>query len=171
MDDNALAAWRETVNREMEIWRKDPNYCPVLPPCPGPSDLVREQRLIMLEERLTGLEKVSDQNTAVFSDSLQFAELCIQALQRALDDMVAGSLKTLDAVEAPSVVEVAGETVSRGTAEAAVRALHQALSAAPARRVVDFKAYLNAALQQRLRKEAPVAPEPASEQTSFEFGG
>ena len=123
-------------------------------------ELTREQRLIALEERLTRLERVSDQNAQVFSDSLQFAELCIQALQRALDDVAGGTLKTLDVDLPPpaEVVEINGETVLRGTL-------------GPVRRAVDFKAYLNDALQQRLSSEAPAAPPSGDTQLVFEFGG
>lgn len=104
--------------------------------------LIGMQRLVALEERLTSLEKVSDQNTAVFSDSLQFAELCIQALQRVLDDAIkdgiTASVKTL---------EIDGH------------------------RKIDFKAYLHDALQQRLSAKASTKPAPVAEQTAFEFGG
>ncbi len=102
----------------------------------------KEQRLVVLEERLTSLEKVFDQNTAVFSDSLQLAELCIQALQRVLDDAVkdgiTASVKTL---------EIDGQ------------------------RKIDFKAYLNDALQQRPGAKVAEKPAPVAEQPVFEFGG
>jgi len=162
MDDSELAAWRETVTHEIALWQKDPSYVPSLPPCPAPSDLVREQRLLMLEERITGLEKVLDQNTAVFRDSLQFAELCIQALQRALDDMVAGALKTLELE--PETTTETFETGKDGQ-------LWRKTLTLPARKAVDFKAYLNAALQQRLRTKTDAKLAPVAEQTVFEFGG
>lgn len=105
--------------------------------------LIGMQRLVALEERLTSLEKVSDQNTAVFSDSLQFAELCIQALQRVLDDAVEDGIITASV----KTLEIDGH------------------------RKIDFKAYLHDALQQRLSAKASTKPASVAEQTAFEFGG
>lgn len=56
----------------------------------------REERLISLETRVGRLELVSDKNAETFSTSLQFAELCIQALQRGLDDSLIGAMKTVE---------------------------------------------------------------------------
>lgn len=53
---------------------------------------MREDRLAFLEERCAALEQILDTNSAVFSDSLQLAELCIQALQRAMDGMILGDI-------------------------------------------------------------------------------
>lgn len=122
----------------------------------------QEQRLVALEERVARLEKVSDLNAQVFSDSLQFAELCIQALQRGFDDMVGGTVKLLEVEPARAqsydVIDTDGE-------------LTKATVHLPARVAVDFKAYLHDALQQRLANEKAAEAPDAGAQIAFEFGG
>lgn len=56
----------------------------------------RDDRIVALESRVGRLEQVSDINAGAFSSSLQFAEVCIQAVQRVLDDSLSGTIKTVE---------------------------------------------------------------------------
>jgi hypothetical protein len=56
----------------------------------------KEERFVALEERVGRLEEIFDTNSSVFSTSLEYAEMCIQALQRAMDDMLLDALKTVE---------------------------------------------------------------------------
>jgi hypothetical protein len=49
-----------------------------------------------LEARIVRLEQVSDRNTKVFIDAVQFLELKLNVLQRALQDVADGCLVRVD---------------------------------------------------------------------------
>lgn len=128
-----------------------------------PSDTTR---IGILERRLDSLEKISDTNAAVFSDSLQLTELCIQALQRAFDDHISGVLKTITLEPA----KCGGD----GNDFEAFRLGLPVPADKPAKMAVDFKAYLRDAHAASLEtaKMNPVrdGAEPSA-QPMFEFGG
>lgn len=123
----------------------------------------RDDRLTALEERFAKLEQILDTNTSVFSDSLQLAEICIQAMQRAFDDNLNSQLKTIELV--PERTDVAGLPGYRE--DLPIRG----------KLGVDFKAYLRDAMEQRMAttKVEPVEnTTPAAhedDQVVFEFGG
>jgi hypothetical protein len=117
----------------------------------------REDRLAVVEERLAKLEQVLDTNTAVFSDSLQISEICIQALQRAFDDLINGRLKTVKVEGDRAGSGYVGPTLSRADAVG-----------------VDFKAYMQDALAQHAATAKAESSGPSALAPSdivFEFGG
>lgn len=121
----------------------------------------REQRLMSIEERLARLEQTSDTNTAVFSDSLQIAEICIQALQRAFDDNLVYRLKTIELEPEKTTIKQLDDGCEQ-------------ITTIPAKLGVDWKAYMRGALTQH---EAAAKAAPAGEIATqldavvFEFGG
>lgn len=114
----------------------------------------KEIRMNSIEERLARLEEVSDTNARVFSDSLELAEVCIQALQRALDDVLKDALG------------------GRGHGTTSLKVINIEDMTR-----IDFKAYLNAAMAARSALVEKIQGEPAQEsgqegeQVVFEFGG
>lgn len=96
----------------------------------------RDQRLTSIEERVARLEQTSDTNAGVFSDSLQLAELCIQALQRAFDDQLAGSIKTIE-VEGMKKVNFKAYLMDAMEMRVAASKVELGASTAPVARVGD----------------------------------
>lgn len=126
----------------------------------------REDRLTRLEQRLEQLEKISDMNAAAFSDSLHRAEICIQALQRVIDDNLNDCLVTTE-------LEPAGTCLIEGIDQNGAAVQEEVKM--PPMRGVDFKSYLQQALDAYMAASkaemVPASSVGADEQVAFEFGG
>jgi hypothetical protein len=144
---NELQDWRVSVAEEIDKWKKDPNYIPILPALRNPTEYSRwdlqDQRLEQLEQRIAHLEACSDTNAKVFSDAIQLLEVYSHALQLGFDDLMTN-------INQVKTTQVDGVTK------------------------VDFPAYIrmaNAHREKVIAQDAEDGKEPIQEDPHFEFGG